>query len=110
MLLQFAALTSDTIKQVRECCINQVMGTDMKKHFDITSRFQVTCALSHGIKSSTNTPSFVVQHAFSHLMVHCCNHAAGHICMFVCFACHGFSDQIPIQIDWMTVQRRCKAA
>lgn len=42
MLLQFAALTSETIMQVRNCCINQVLGTDMKKHFDITSRFQVT--------------------------------------------------------------------
>ncbi len=52
VLLQFAALTSETIMQVRNCCINQVLGTDMKKHFDITSRFQVTCAVSHGIKSS----------------------------------------------------------
>ena len=42
VLLQFAALTSETIKQVRDCCINQVLGTDMKKHFGITSRFQVT--------------------------------------------------------------------
>lgn len=39
--LQFAALTSDTIFQVRNCCIQQVLGTDMKKHFDIMSRFQV---------------------------------------------------------------------
>ncbi|DBB03659.1 hypothetical protein WJX82_000931 [Trebouxia sp. C0006] len=38
--IQFAALTSETIMQVRNCCINQVLGTDMKKHFDITSRFQ----------------------------------------------------------------------
>ncbi|DBA80660.1 TPA: hypothetical protein ACH3X1_007904 [Trebouxia sp. C0004] len=38
--IQFAALTSEAIKQVRDCCINQVLGTDMKKHFDITSRFQ----------------------------------------------------------------------
>ena len=51
MLLQFAALTSETIKEVRDCCINQVLGTDMKKHFDITSRFQVSCAVSPGIKS-----------------------------------------------------------
>ncbi len=52
VLLQFAALTSETIMQVRNCCINQVLGTDMKKHFDITSRFQVTCAVSHGIEST----------------------------------------------------------
>lgn len=27
--------------QARLLSINQVLGTDMKKHFDITSRFQV---------------------------------------------------------------------
>lgn len=25
--------------------VNQVLGTDMKKHFDIVSRFQVSCHL-----------------------------------------------------------------
>ena len=25
--------------------VNQVLGTDMKKHFDIISRFQVSCQL-----------------------------------------------------------------
>ena len=29
-------------QQVRQCSINQILGTDMKKHFDITSRFQVS--------------------------------------------------------------------
>jgi len=27
--------------EIRSMCISQVLGTDMKKHFDITSRFQV---------------------------------------------------------------------
>ena len=40
--MQFAALKGETIMQVRICCINQVLGTDMKKHFDITSRFQAS--------------------------------------------------------------------
>ncbi|KAL3155900.1 putative 3',5'-cyclic phosphodiesterase pde-3 [Trebouxia sp. C0010 RCD-2024] len=38
--MKFAALKSETIMQVRICCINQVLGTDMKKHFDIISRFE----------------------------------------------------------------------
>ena len=35
-------LKGELIMQARSCCINQVLGTDMKKHFDITSRFQVS--------------------------------------------------------------------
>ncbi len=30
----------------RPVIVNQVLGTDMKKHFDITSRFQVGILLS----------------------------------------------------------------
>ena len=30
---------------IRQIGINQVLGTDMKKHFDITSRFQVSFSL-----------------------------------------------------------------
>ena len=30
---------------IRQIGINQVLGTDMKKHFDITSRFQVSFCL-----------------------------------------------------------------
>ena len=45
-------LRSETNVHVRTVCINQVLGTDMKKHFDITSRFQarlsaVTTVLRH---------------------------------------------------------------
>ena len=40
--MQLAAHKGETIMQVRVCCINQVLGTDMKKHFDITSRFQAS--------------------------------------------------------------------
>ena len=30
----------ERVRSVRVSCINQVLGTDMKKHFDIVSRFQ----------------------------------------------------------------------
>ena len=30
-----------TMREIRNVCIPQVLGTDMKKHFDIASRFQV---------------------------------------------------------------------
>ena len=30
-----------SMRRYRDVCINQVLGTDMKKHFDIISRFQV---------------------------------------------------------------------
>ncbi|KAA6423770.1 MAG: hypothetical protein FRX49_06341 [Trebouxia sp. A1-2] len=36
----FDMLRSETIAHVRSVCVNQVLGTDMKRHFDITSRFQ----------------------------------------------------------------------
>ena len=35
----------ELVRMGRNCAINQVLGTDMKKHFDIVSRFQV-CATS----------------------------------------------------------------
>jgi hypothetical protein len=31
----------ELVRMGRNCAINQVLGTDMKKHFDIVSRFQV---------------------------------------------------------------------
>ena len=33
---------SEQMAEMRAMCISQVLGTDMKKHFDITSRFQVS--------------------------------------------------------------------
>ena len=37
----------EVVRMGRTCAINQVLGTDMKKHFDIVSRFQVgSCTLS----------------------------------------------------------------
>ena len=33
--------SSEAYAQLRVVSVNQVLGTDMKKHFDITSRFQV---------------------------------------------------------------------
>ena len=35
-------MTMENTSQLRSVSANQVLGTDMKKHFDITSRFQVT--------------------------------------------------------------------
>ena len=39
--VQVHTMKSEALAHVRSVCINQVLGTDMKKHFDITSRFQV---------------------------------------------------------------------
>ena len=38
-------LSEDAVP-LRKQIINMVLGTDMKKHFDIVSRFQVALALS----------------------------------------------------------------
>ena len=32
---------AESMSELRFMCISQVLGTDMKKHFDISSRFQV---------------------------------------------------------------------
>lgn len=51
LLLQFKMLTGEVIKHARGVCVSQVLGTDMKKHFDILSRFQVmltNLVLTHG--------------------------------------------------------------
>ena len=42
MYLQFKMLDGEVIRHVRGVCVSQVLGTDMKKHFDILSRFQVS--------------------------------------------------------------------
>ena len=42
MVLQYNMLSGEVIRHVRGVCISQVLGTDMKKHFDILSRFQVS--------------------------------------------------------------------
>ena len=39
--LQVQCLTVENFSQLRGVSANQVLGTDMKKHFEITSRFQV---------------------------------------------------------------------
>ncbi len=41
--LQVKDVMGNRVRNVRNSCINQVLGTDMKKHFDIVSRFQVFC-------------------------------------------------------------------
>ena len=40
--MQETALSSEDMMQIRKQIINMVLGTDMKKHFDIVSRFQVS--------------------------------------------------------------------
>ena len=35
------AASNEAQSQLRTTTVSQVLGTDMKKHFDITSRFQV---------------------------------------------------------------------
>jgi hypothetical protein len=42
LVLQLDMMRSETVAHARSFCVNQVLGTDMKKHFDITSRFQVS--------------------------------------------------------------------
>lgn len=41
--LQIKFFNTEELIQLRTTCINMVLGTDMKKHFDIVSRFQVGC-------------------------------------------------------------------
>lgn len=48
-----ASGTLDVHAQLRATAVNQVLGTDMKKHFDITSRFQVGTWLMHCIFTFT---------------------------------------------------------
>ena len=40
--MQPACLPPEDWIQARRVCINMVLGTDMKKHFDIVSRFQAS--------------------------------------------------------------------
>ncbi|DBB04745.1 TPA: putative 3',5'-cyclic phosphodiesterase pde-3 [Trebouxia sp. C0006] len=40
--------------EIRSMCISQVLGTDMKKHFDITSRFQAAFKRPGGNDSTTS--------------------------------------------------------
>lgn len=40
--MQPESMSPEEVRQSRNCAINQVLGTDMKKHFGIQSRFQVT--------------------------------------------------------------------
>ncbi len=51
LCVQMNVVRSDNMLVLRSTCINMVLGTDMKKHFDIVSRFQVrispACFVSH---------------------------------------------------------------
>ena len=42
-------LTNTVRRAIRDVCINQVLGTDMKKHFEIVSRFQVSLQSAHAL-------------------------------------------------------------
>ena len=52
LLLQAGFIRSDELKTLRSTCINMVLGTDMKKHFDIMSRFQVSIPPAYALKSA----------------------------------------------------------
>ncbi len=41
LCVQMSVVRSENMLVLRSTCINMVLGTDMKKHFDIVSRFQV---------------------------------------------------------------------
>ena len=51
MQLTSNGIPTDKYMQLRLVSVNQVLGTDMKKHFDITSRFQVghNLILAHSV-------------------------------------------------------------
>lgn len=38
-------MSAEDIMSARSCAVQQILGTDMKKHFDILSRFQVDTAV-----------------------------------------------------------------
>ena len=42
MQMASVARFAESMGELRFMCISQVLGTDMKKHFDISSRFQVS--------------------------------------------------------------------
>lgn len=54
-------LSEDAVP-LRKQIINMVLGTDMKKHFDIVSRFQVALALSSQLSAQQ----------IAHWVVHAC--------------------------------------
>ncbi len=43
-MMQAGLLSNEDAVELRKQIVNMVLGTDMKKHFDIVSRFQVTLA------------------------------------------------------------------
>ena len=61
-------MKSETLLHVRSVCINQILGTDMKKHFDITSRFQVSPQAKqnkfcYNLQSCLHSMHHAVEHA-----------------------------------------------
>ena len=43
-IVQPQSMSPEEVGIARNCAITQILGTDMKKHFDILSRFQVLAA------------------------------------------------------------------
>lgn len=70
--VQMAMLKSETITHVRAVCINQVLGTDMKKHFDITSRFQAGFVFQLACSTSLTATRFPCCHCTTPASVLCC--------------------------------------
>ena len=59
---------NSSLRQYRDLSITQVLGTDMKKHFDIVSRFQV-CRLCMWDQNSVE--SSTVKCSWWHAGIHC---------------------------------------
>lgn len=51
--MQPQSWSPEEVGMARNCAITQILGTDMKKHFDILSRFQVLAACT--CKTTTHT-------------------------------------------------------
>ena len=66
--LQIEAVSSVGMTEARSMTISQVLGTDMKKHFDITSRFQVHSHLE--MLCCANLPQFPTLESFCSLQTH----------------------------------------
>ena len=66
MTVQAGFICTEELKTLRSTCVNMVMGTNMKKHFDIMSRFQARLLdlLIHAFQQSASwgrtSPGFIL--------------------------------------------------
>lgn len=67
--MQDGEWSSEDVVQSRKMSITMVLGTDMKKHFDIVSRFQVSLLLLH----VTVALGMCMLHILTSCWLWCCN-------------------------------------